>query len=375
MMNKLKYTALLILTFFVFSCDENDPVNNKLSIPDSYIFERNGSSTVDFSGQTARLDMLAEIKSYLLLADAGQQIEASKLNDMFENQNNAYSTDALNNAGKQIKSKTFEPDLDSKYYENAFDAAAIASIAGANGTLAANGQAGLITRSNGNTILVDENGKEFTQIIEKGLMGSLMFHQIFNVYLTDERIGNSVENDATEQGANYTAMEHHWDEAFGYFGVPVDFPSNKNGVRFWGNYSNGRDALIGTNATIMDAFVAGRTAIVNKEYTQRDIQKEIIYEQLELVAAATAIHYLNDALTAFNNGETGDAFHVLSEAWEFTRALRLSPQKRISLDNIDAILYEHLGDNFWDTSASGINNAKAVLVSAFPELASVQDQL
>ncbi|MBK6524212.1 MAG: DUF4856 domain-containing protein [Crocinitomicaceae bacterium] len=22
---------------------------------------------------------------------------------------------------------------------------------------------------------------------------------------------------------NITAMEHHWDEAFGYFGVPVDF--------------------------------------------------------------------------------------------------------------------------------------------------------
>ncbi len=374
-MNKLFLAPLSFLLLFVISCEDSDPVDNKLSIPDTYAFDRNGSNTVSYSGQIARLDMLEEMKSYLLLADGGQQIEASKLNDMFQNQNNAYSTDALNNAGKQIKSKTFAPDLDAKYYENAFDAVAAASIVGANGTQAANGQAGLITRSNGNTILVDENGKEFTQIIEKGLMGSLMIHQIFNVYLTNERIGDNVENDATEQGANYTTMEHHWDEAFGYVGVPTDFPANTNGIRFWGKYSHGRDALIATDAKIMDAFIMGRTAIVNKEYTQRDIQKEIIYEQLELVAAATAMHYLNDALTAFNNGETGDAFHVLSEAWEFTRALRLSPQKRISLDDIDAILYDHLGDNFWDTSASGINNAKAVLVNAFPELAPVQDQL
>jgi len=353
-MNKLTSTTLLLLLFFIISCDNEDPINNNtLSIPDSYTFERNGSTTVNFSGQTARLDMLQEMKSYLLQADGGNQIEASKLNDMFANENSAFSTDDLNNAGKQIKSKTFGPDLDTEYYENAFAAVATASIVGANGTQAAKGQAGLITRSNGNTILVDERGMEFTQTIEKGLMGSLMFNQIFNVYLTDTRIGNDVENEATEEGANYTTMEHHWDEAFGYFGVPVDFPDDKNGIRFWGNYSNGRDDLIGTNQAIMDAFIAGRTAIVNKQYTERDLQKEILYEQLELVAAATTMHYLNDALTAFNNGETGDAFHVLSEAWEFARALRLSPQKRITLDQIDTLLNEHLGDNFWDTTAQG----------------------
>jgi len=366
---------LFFLVFFGLlfsSCDDSDTIDTNISIPGTYNFERNGISSVDYSGQTARLDMLAVMKAYLLEADGGSQIDASKLNDMFENTNNVFASAELNNSGKQIKSKTFAPDLDVKYFENAFDAVAIASVAGANGTMATKGQAGLITRSNGKTILVDERGMEFTQTIEKGLMGSLALNQIFNVYLTEDRIGNDVNNEVENGG--FTEMEHHWDEAFGYFGVPTDFPGNTDGVRFWGNYSNGRDALIGTNSKIMDAFLAGRTAIVNKDYTQRDIQTEILYEQLELVAAATTVHYLNDALTAFSSGETGDAFHVLSEAWEFARALRMSPKKRISLDQIDAFL-EKLGDDFWDITVADINEAKAMLINSFPELTSVQDQL
>ncbi|MEM1137135.1 MAG: DUF4856 domain-containing protein [Bacteroidota bacterium] len=375
-MNKLIIYFFTFLCFLFFSCDDdNDDLNTSIAVPSDYTFEREGTSTVDFSGQTARLDMLAAIKAYLLKADGGEQIEADVLNNMFENQSNAFESDDLNNSGKQIKSKTFAPDLDSKYFENAFDAVAIASLEGLKGTTASKGNVGLLKRSNGNTILVDGNGKEFTQIIEKGLMGSLMLNQIFNVYLTDDRIGNSVENDETEPDANYTAMEHHWDEAFGYFGVTVNFPENKEGVRFWGNYSNGRDELIGTNEAIMDAYLAGRTAIVNKNYTERDLQRDILYEQLELVAAATAVHYLNDALSAFGNGETGDAFHVLSEAWEFIRALRTSPQKKISLEQINTILNEVLGSNFWDITISGINEAKATLVSAYPSLADVKDVL
>ncbi|MEZ5022552.1 MAG: DUF4856 domain-containing protein [Chitinophagales bacterium] len=67
--------------------------------------------------------------------------------------------------------------------------------------------------------------------------------------MSDARVGDNVDNTTIEEGDNYTAMEHHWDEAFGYLGVPVDFksnwPSDRNGrSQIWGSYIRGRDAML-----------------------------------------------------------------------------------------------------------------------------------
>src|SRR5690606_25055220 len=232
-----------------------------------------------------------------------------------------------------------------------------ASVAGLS---AANGTAGYITRKNGSTMLVDANGHEFTQTFEKGIMGSVFLHQIFNVYMTDSRVGDEVENTELDGANNYTPMEHHWDEAFGYWGVPVDFPNNTQNLRFFANYSNGRDPLIGSNKMLMDAFLTGRAAIVAKNYPVKNEQREIIYKGFELVTAATAIHYLNTAKELLGEGESsfGEALHALSEGYMFIRALRISPKKRISDATINEILETHIGENFWElpeTDLSGLD--------------------
>ena len=96
---------LYFLVFFGLlfsSCDDdndNPDINNSINIPSTFSFERNGVSTVDYSGQTARLDMLAAMKTYLLEADGGKQIEAAKLNDMFENANDVFASAELNKSG------------------------------------------------------------------------------------------------------------------------------------------------------------------------------------------------------------------------------------------------------------------------------------
>ncbi len=358
-----------------------------IDTPATYTFTRNGESSVSYSGQTERLDQLEEIKDYLKLADAGDAISEQVLLDMYANTGENGGGNYSFSSTKQLKNKTFQPDLDVQLFEDLFARAAAASVDGNSGVTAANGVAGLITRENsGNTILVDENGREFTQLIEKGLMGAVFYNQIYNTYLTSERIGNDVENVALAEGKNYTAMEHHWDEAFGYWDPPVDFSSNwpaerASEDRFWSHYSNTVDnvnnGLLGTNSMLMNAYLEGRAAIVNNDVATRDAQRDALYQTLELVAAATAVHYINDTIEFLGEGNTGEAFHVLSEAWAFTNALRYSPQRTMSLDDLETIMESDFGadGNFWNATVLGLNTAKSKLVTAFPDLAPVQDEL
>lgn len=352
------------------------PTTPTLEVPDTYSFSRDGATSVSYSGQTERLDQLAAMKSYLLKGDQGETIDAQVLLDMFANTGGNGGGNFSFTSEKDIKSKTFSGDVAD--YEALMTAAATASIKGGNGTTAASGQAGLLTRGSGSTVLVDENGHEFTQLIEKGLMGAFVMNQILNNYLTDDQVGDAVDNTNLEDGKNYTAMEHHWDEAFGYYGVPVDFTSNwpdaRDGeVRFWGNYSNGRDGLTGSNDVIMQAFRGGRAAIVAGMSTERDAARKVLFTEFQRVAAATGIHYINETLTADNDG---DRMHVLSEAWAFIDALRYCDLNQRVLTNaeIDQMLGTDIPVNFWDVTTTGLNNAKTTLASKFG-LESMQDDL
>ena len=358
-----------------------------IDTPATYAFSRNGETSVSYSGQTDRLNQLEEIKEYLKLADAGGVISEQVLLDMFANTGENGGGNFSFSSSKQLKNKTFLPDLDVQLFEDLFARAAAASIEGSNAIFATNGTAGLKTRENsGATILLDEKGREFTQVIEKGLMGAVFYNQIYNTYLTDDRIGNAVENVAMSEGKNYTAMEHHWDEAFGYWDPPVDFtsawPSERASEdRFWSHYSNTIDnvsgGLLGTNDILMTAFKEGRAAIVNNDPATRDAQRDVLYDAFELVAAGTAVHYINDTIEFLAEGAQGEAFHVLSEAWAFTNALRYSPRRTMSLEDIETIMETDYGTdgNFWNATVLGLNTAKQKLVSAFPELAPVQDAL
>ena len=350
-------------------------------LPTTYEFTRNGETTVSFSGQNERLDMVDIIKNDLLKkGDSGEVVSEQALLD-------AYNNVGGNGGGlfgfestKQLADKTFQPDLDDRLFETMFAEAAAASTSG---QTAANGVAGLIVRENsGNTVLVDANGREFTQLIEKGLMGAVMYNQIYNTYFTEARTGDDVENTVLREDKNYNDMEHHWDEAFGYWNPPLDFASNwpldrESEDRFWSHYSNVVDPSLGTNALIMEGFIEGRTAIVNNDLVTKNSVRDEIAANLELVAAATAIHYINDSQEALNEGNTGEAFHVMSEVWAFVNALRYNPNRKLSLDAIDEIMNQDLGanGNFWNVTPEGLKKAKATLVEAYEKLAPVQDEL
>jgi len=362
------------------SCSEDDgtePTKNitpTITTPTTYEFSRNGSSSVSYSGQTDRLNQLAEIKDVLKKGDNGEVILAKTLEDMFANTNDNGGGNFSFTTTKQLKSKTFT--IDQTYFEDLFNAAEQASNSGAIKIVAANGTAGLATRASGKTILVDENGREFTQLIEKGLMGATFYNQIVNTYLTDERVGDQVNNADLEAGKNYTKMEHHMDEAFGYVGAPVDFRSNYSGkgtVRYWANYSNNADDNIQMNDRLMNAFKRARAAIVEKKYSIRDEEVAKIHQEFEVLIAATAIHYANETKAATNDG---DRLHVLSECYAFTRALRYSNMnnRKLTQAEVDDLLENKIGSNFWKIKEQNLNLLIDKLASTY-ELEAVKDQL
>lgn len=302
------------------SCNKNDD-NDSLDVPSTYEFTRDGSSTVSYSGQTERLDMMALLSTYMKSSNTvgSPALDAQKLRDMFANENSPFGGQTYS---KDLQSKCFSGDVAA--FQNMLDALAVASAA--TGT-ASNGTAGVLVDGSSDPTSgyrVDANGVELTQILEKGLMGAVFFYQAMEVYLSQDRMG-SVGNSDTEEGEGYTAMEHYFDEAFGYFGVPSDFPNMAtiDDARFWGKYCNSRENGLypGINNELSTAFRTARAAIAAKDYEARDEAIETIMEKWAVVAAASAVDYLNKSLTS--SGQPNyKRHHTLSEAIGFMMALK-----------------------------------------------------
>jgi len=353
----LKYTWLFLSAFLILisACEPNECCDQpaQLEVPEAYTFDN-----VSYAGQLSRLAQLGELKSYMVTAQSGDVLDADRLKAMYANETGADFSRAYE---KDIRSKTFEivrEDFDT-YLENL---AANSSST----TPASSGVAGLSISADGEkTYLLNENGIEYVQIIEKGLMGACFYYQGTSVYLGSDRM--DVDNETVEPGEG-TAMEHHWDEAFGYFGVATDFPSNTDGVVFWGDYCNDRDADLGTNS-IMDAFLTGRAAISAKDLVKRDEEIQTVREKWELVSASTAIHYLNSALE--NTADNTRKFHALSEAVAFGWSLQFNEATRMSRQEVEAWLTGFTGSstitemNLYNTTDAQIIEARRVLAEAY----------
>ena len=105
--------------------------------------------------------------------------------------------------------------------------------------------------------------------------------------------------------------------------------------------------------------------------------RDLLYEYHELVAAEVAIHYINSTLAALAENKIGEAFHTLTEAWAFTNALKYSPRRKITLQQLEQIMETDFGagGNFWNVTPAGLNAAKATLVSVYTDLDLVKDDL
>lgn len=351
----VKFVLLAAIAGVSASC--NPDCDLEVIAPESYVFtDSQGNNTVDYSGQHQRLNMLSEMVAYMKQAnEIGVSIDAANLHSMYANENYSWLDEdglGLAESTKQLKNKTAggDPAITSVFE------AWMTEMADASGV---ESNVVVSTTDSEKQYLQSAQGQEWTQLIEKGLMGACFYYNLSTVYLGSEKmdVDNTMPVDSAE-GKYYKVMEHHWDEAYGYFTVETDYPTNGTD-RFWGKYANGREEVLGSATKISHAFRLGRQAIAQNDMEVRDAQIQIIREEMELVAGGTAIHYLNDAVSDF--GDDALRNHCLSEAKAFIMTLPYGANTLVDQALANEIL-AIIGDDFYNVTT-------ATLIEARDELA------
>jgi len=97
-----KIVLTIVASFILFSCENDDSNTTNVTAPSTYTFERNGTTTVDYNGQTTRIEMGEELVA-ALLDPTKTEVE---IDGMFTNTGNYFSDAALNSSSKSIRIKT-----------------------------------------------------------------------------------------------------------------------------------------------------------------------------------------------------------------------------------------------------------------------------
>jgi len=383
----LSMLAVSALVFSSCSSNEDSPISN-VTAPTTYKFERNGNTTVSFSGQTTRIKMATELTS-ALKNPAKTEVE---LNGMFAHaEGNADFSDVdLNASGKSIRSKVAASTdffaantTDANLIKGKFDSWITEQVDVVYPNWAVNavaGTAGKLEQNNGSARYINGKGVELNQIFGKGLIGALMSDQILNGYLSLAVLDagtNIADNNAgtVAAGKDYTTMEHKWDEAYGYlYGTEVDAAVPVLGAdsflnKYLGKVETDAD-FAGIAKIVYDAFKLGRAAIVAKDYTLRNKQAEIIREKLSEVIAIRTVHYLQAGKTLLATDKAA-AFHDLSEGLGFLYSLQFtrkpnSTSSYFTKAEIDGYLSDLLdtGNGLWEASTENTLDAISTKIAA-----------
>lgn len=359
LMRNLFIPAIAMLS--IASCCPSGDCDDTLDVPANYEFtDADGNSTVSYSGQHQRLNMLSEMTTYMKSANTeGVAVDAATLHSMYANEEYTWLDEeelGMTGSSKQLKSKTAggDPTITAEF-EALMSEMAAASEGAKVGSV-------VVSTTNPEKQYLQSNlGHEWTQLIEKGLMGACFYYNISSVYLSSEKmdVDNTLAVDSAA-GKYYTVMEHHWDEAYGYFTTAVDYPVNGTD-RFWGKYANGREDILGSASKISEAFRTGRAAISQGDLILRDEQISIIRDELELAAGGTAIHYLNEAVANF--GDDALRNHALSEAKAFIEGLAYGANTSVDATSADEILAV-MGEDFYAVTTASLIEARDMLAEA-----------
>jgi len=206
-----------------------------------------------------------------------------------------------------------------------------------------------------------EDGLDYAQLTQKFLLGAVSYSQAARDYLsTDLGPNKGLNADNTtpaEQGANYTAMEHHFDEAFGYFGAAKDYlaygdklareklslDSNNDGLISLKSEKNlgiapnsaridltAFDQDLNLSEDIMNAFLRGRNLITKKPQGYKkyvEAQAQIILTNWEKTLAGLTIHYINKTISEYKSyGTENYLYEDFVKFWGEMKGFSLSFQ-------------------------------------------------
>lgn len=380
--SKLIGIVLIAVKLFV-SCKKDEVTSPVTSPSYSYDFKNsNGVSTVDFSGQKTRLVMLDQISA--LMGGISPTSETTLL-AMFDG--TGFTVDSLTTSGKKLSDKTAasvdyfgginaeQLDIRNKFKALFKDAETLT-----NGTAEANEGVSGYYMDGTKKRYFNANGLEPQQVFVKGMMGACLLDQVLNNYLSTKKLdagSNKVNNTnkVLEDGKTYTSMEHFWDEAFGYIYGYDNLTLNPPVFKFWSSYINQVNAdpnFSTVKNAIFQAFVKGRAAISNADYTMRDVQIAIIKTELSKIPAVRTVYYLNEGKTKLGVDNGKAAFHALSEAYGFIWCLRftqnpLTKAPFFSKEEVDQMMNDMIkGENgLYSVSSSVLDDIASKIAIRF----------
>lgn len=252
-------------------------------------------------------------------------------------------------------------------------------------------------------VFVTADGRDLQQLTQKFLLGAVAFSQGVDDYLDDTEPGKGLlsSNAGPDGAANYTPLEHAWDEGFGYFGAAIDYPSrtdaeiaatpyadvNADGAIdlgtevTWGHAQNaakrddGAVVPIDLTGQAWEGFVMGRKRITDTpgELDEAQLAELRRYRDQAVFAweaaiAATVVHYVNEVLkdgAAFGTASYafGDHAKHWSEMKGFALSLQFNPRSPLS-DAQFVELHDLLGTAPVLPGSAGAQDADAALIAA-----------
>lgn len=234
-------------------------------------------------------------------------------------------------------------------------------------------------------VTLTDDGVDYQQLLEKFLRGAVALSQGADDYLDDDEPGKGLLSDhgAVEEDKSYTALEHAWDEGFGYFGAARTFAGwtddeiadpgyvdvDQDGAIdlgtevSWGHSRNAGKRDVGSSAAAptdlttqaWTAFHAGRallaettTDLTPDELDELRGYRDQAVDAWEQAIAATVVHYINEVLQDMEAAGTSDydyADHAKhwSELKGFALSFQFNPHSPLS-DAQRAQLYAGIGD-------------------------------
>ena len=256
-------------------------------------------------------------------------------------------------------------------------------------------------------------GHDLQRLLANFLHGAISFSQTADDYLDDDEPGKGLLSDHSEadDGAPYTALEHAWDEGFGYFGgsrdfglrgkaavasspvsdsMPTDAQTDLTREINWpmAVHASQRDVEATVDQqfarTAWDAFIGGRHVLAESGGPLSDSEMVALRQfrddavgAYEAVFAATAVHYINGVLVDMGRMGTDDySFELHSANWSEMKGMALALQfnSRSPMSDTDFVdLHALLGmELVGSTSDSAAQDAyKQDLIAARALLGSV----
>ena len=209
---------------------------------------------------------------------------------------------------------------------------------------------------------VTADGRDLQQLLEKFLRGAVSYSQGTDDYLDDDLDGKGLlaDHSAADDGANYTALEHAWDEGFGFFGASRHYGSLSDEIiadvgyddangdgsidllseMTYGHATNAAKRDLGSvsgtdySAVAFEAFVAGRHLLATTDGPLDDEALDTLRHHRdqavgawEKAIAATVVHYINDTLQDMGRIGTNDySFADHAKHWSELKGFALSLQ-------------------------------------------------